>query len=177
MSRPNPHSVNTDHPFRGVCKGLKEASLAEQSIRCFCLAAKHYDRWDLTLRDLDNFEAAHNFHWNTTISNGFFYEHNGWYRPTDFLLKRLHRVGLIDSNLEETPKLKLFSVRVVYENKDSRKSYFTMLDTDAAAAHDTALDRTAKFKNLRSQRGLVIKVDVHEVIGPFEAGQILHEER
>lgn len=175
---PTPHDINTNYPFWEVCKGLAEARLAEQTVRCFCLAAKHYDRWGLTLEELDYYEGANDFHWNTTIINGFFSEHNGTYRPTYLLINRLETCGFIEYESEkEKPKLKLFTVRVVYNNKDLRKSYFTILDVSADAATDAARERVAKFRQLRARRGQVTRVDVTEVTGPFEAGQILHEER
>jgi membrane-bound lytic murein transglycosylase MltF len=80
-----------------------------------------------------------------------------------------------EGEFEETPRLKLFSVRVVYRNRDKRNSYFTVLDVNKVGVHNTITERLKQFKH--TTKGQWDTIQVHEVQGPFEAGQIIAEER
>ena len=79
-------------------------------------------------------------------------------------------------------ELKLFTARVIWMNPVQRfNSWFTVLGKDTEDIEEAVMTR------LRSDHALSIKgsphpkdvsvMEVTEIVGPFENGQILHEER
>ena len=198
MNYPKPYEINTDQPFWNLCDGLTGSSKKEATVRIFCRAAQKHSRWNLTQQELDEQDASGVFTFNGLRDEGWFERHlaDGWFVPTAKMIEALTDNGLIYEDEdededewvededhvtfvdeEEKPRLKLFSVRVVYSNKDKRKSYFTVLDTDKDAAEQTVIERVKKFRQLLGQRGGISTIQVWEVKGPFEAGQIIAEER
>ena len=79
-------------------------------------------------------------------------------------------------------ELKLFTARVIWDDTCQRyNSWFTVLGKDTEDIEEAVMTR------LRSDHALSIKgspppsevsvMEVTEMVGPFENGQILHEER
>lgn len=179
MNYPTPHEVNTNSQFTGVCNGLPQGSAKEATVRVFCITAKKHNTWFLTQEQLDERDRTGSFYWNGMIREGWFETaiNSQKINPTDVFFKRLIANGLIESVKEEKPTLKLFTCRVIYTNQNKRNSWFTVLDVSENRARLTCEKRVAKFKHLRSKRGQVSTIEIREIVGPFEAGQILHEER
>ena len=185
MNHPKPYEINTDQPFWNICDGMSIQSSRESTVRIFCCAAQKHSRWNLTREELGEQDASGKFSFNGLIREGWFQRiiADQQFVPTSKMFDALMANGLIyededeDEEFEDTSRLKLFSVRVVYSNKDKRKSYFTVLDTDKDAAEQTVIARVKKFRQLLSQRGGISTIQVWEVKGPFEAGQIIAEER
>lgn len=178
MIYPSPSSVITAKHVQDVCKGMPNPEEQGGTVALFCLVAKKHDRWSLLQEELDMEATLGTFYWNGLLDAKWFQRESSTQRihPTDTFFVQLEKNGLIET-AEKKSKLKLFFVRVVYENKGERKSYFTLLDRDAHNAECTIVDRIQKFTHLIKRRGYIKTIDVTEIEGPFEAGQILHEER
>lgn len=70
------------------------------------------------------------------------------------------------------PKLTLYSCRVIWIAPARDDSFFSILDTSKAGANSTLLTRLTKLGKSTSN---IKDVEVAEVEGPFEKGQILME--
>ena len=195
MNHPRPYEIDTDQPFYSVCDGLPNGSEKESTVRIFCCAAKKLSRWNLTQEELDEQDSSGVFTFNGLIEEGWFesskdrgkYPSDTWYptfHPTAKMFGRLMVEGLIYENededegeFDETPRLKLFKVRVIFQDRTKRNCWFTILHVDEEQAEDAIYKRVTKYRHVLAQRGPVDRIDVSEFEGPFVAGHIIAEER
>ncbi len=70
------------------------------------------------------------------------------------------------------PRLKLYSCSVVWTAPNRVNSYFSILDTSNTGANSTLLTRLTKLGKSTSN---IRDIEITEVEGPFEKGQILME--
>ena len=186
MNNPRPYEINTDEPFWNMFDGVPGGAKKETTVRIFCIAAQTYSRWNLTQEELNEHDSSGHFTFNGLAQEGWFEKSNisMTYQPTDKMFRALIANGLIyededeeDGWEEETPRLKLFKVRVIFKDRTKRNCWFTLLHVDEEQAEDTIYKRVTKYRHVLAQRGPVDRIDVSEFEGPFVAGKILAEER
>ena len=185
MNHPKPYEINTDQPFWNICDGMSIQSSRESTVRIFCCAAQKHSRWNLTREELGEQDASGKFSFNGLIREGWFQRiiADQQFVPTSKMFDALMANGLIyenedeDEEFEDTSRLKLFKVRVIFQDRTKRNCWFTLLDVNSDAARKTIRARVTKYRHVLAQRGPVERIDVSEFEGPFVAGQIIAEER
>ena len=184
MNHPKPYEINTDQPFWNICDGMSIQSSRESTVRIFCCAAQKHSRWNLTREELGEQDASGKFSFNGLIREGWFQRiiADQQFVPTSKMFDALMANGLIyeeddDAFEDEKPTLILFKVRVIFQDRTKRNCWFTLLDVNTDAAEKTIAVRVRKYRHVLAQRGPVERIDVSEFKGPFEAGQIIAEER
>lgn len=75
------------------------------------------------------------------------------------------------------PRLKLFTCRVLYAERSNKHSWFTLLDVDETSAKKACIKQVHALNRYGPSRGAVGTIEVTEIEGPFQAGQILHSEQ